>query len=121
MLYVIYGTYFIQVQATDENIRTYREVDAPGFGVLHSLGAEVFGRWSTQAVSLLVGLARERSRGMHPRLCRSTALGLQHRWAGNLAIGLQRGVAHIVANNFGADLVRTQLEPAICLADLASI
>ena len=72
-------------------------------------------------MALLVELTRERSRGIHPRLRRSTALGLQHRWAGILAIGLQRGVAHIVANDFGADLVRTQLEPAICLADLASV
>ena len=88
---------------------------------MHSLGAEVFGRWSLQAVEFLVALARERSRGRHPRLRRSAALGLQHRWAGILGIGLQRGVAHIVANDFEADLVRTQLEPAICLADLASV
>ena len=81
----------------------------------------MFGRWSTQAVALLIGLARERSRGMHPRVRRSIALGLQHRWAGILAIGLQRGVAHIVENDFGADPVRTNLGPTVCLADLASV
>ena len=109
------------VQATAENNNTYHEVVTSGLGALYSLGAEVIGRWSTQAITLLVELARERSRGMHPRLRRSIAFGLQHRWAGILAIGLQRGVAHIVANDFGADLVRTQLEPVICLADVASV
>ena len=109
------------VQATAENNNTYHEVVSSGLGALYSLGAEVFGRWSSQAVTLLVELARERSRGIHPRLRRGTALGLQHRWAGILGIGLQRGVAHIVANDFGAFLVRTQLEPALCLADLASV
>ena len=107
--------------ATAENNRTYHEVTASGVGVLYCLGAEVFGRWSAQAVALLPELARERSRGMHPRLRRSTALGLLHRWAGILAIGLQRGVSHIVAHDFGADLVRTQLEPCIPLADLATV
>ena len=58
---------------------------------------------------------------MHPRLRRGTALGLLHRWSGLLAVGLQRGVAHVVANDFGADLVRAQLEPAVFLADLANL
>ena len=89
--------------------------------MLCSLGAEVFGRWSAQAVELLPQLARERSRGLHPRLRRSTALGLQHRWAGILAVALQRGVAHVIANGFGADLGRTELEPAVMLADLAAV
>ena len=107
--------------ATAENNANYHEVVDSGLGVLYSLGAEVFGRWSTQAVALLPELARERSRGMHPRLRRSTALGLLHRWSGILAIGLQRGVSHIVAHDFGADLIRTQLEPCTLLADLASV
>ena len=104
------------VQATAENNNTYHEVVSSGLGALYSLGAEVFGRWRPQAVALLVELARGRNRGTH----RSPALGLQHRWAGILAIGLQRGVAHIAANDFEADLVRMQLEPASCLADMAS-
>ena len=83
-----------------EDNSTYREVIDSNLGVLYSLGAEVNGRWSTQAVELLPELARERSRGMHPRLRRSTALGLLHRWAGILAVGLQRGVSLIVVHDF---------------------
>ena len=41
--------------------------------------------------------------------------------SGILAVGLQRGVAHIVANEFDADLIRTQLEICIDLADLAVV
>ena len=106
--------------AIRENNATYREVVSTGLGALCSLGAEVYGRWSRQAVTLLPELARESARGLHPRLRRSTALGLLHRWSGILAMGLQRGVARIVASDFGADLVRTQLVPSIALGDLAS-
>ncbi len=74
-----------------------------------------------QAVDLLPELARERCGGLHPRLRRSTALGLLHRWSGILSVGLQRVVAHVVANEYGADLVRTQLEPGVELADLTVI
>ena len=105
--------------ATD-NDSTYHEIVESGLGVLYSLGAEVFGGWSEQAVAFLPELARERSRGMHPRLRRRTALALLHRWSDILAVGLQRGVSHIVAHDFGADLVRSQLEPSIELGDLAT-
>ena len=65
-------------------------------------------------------LARERSKGLHPRLRRSTAMSLLHRWSGIVSVGLQRAVAHIVARDTGADLARTQLEPLAFLADLAT-
>ena len=106
--------------ATAENNANYREVTSSGLGALYSLGAEVFGRWSRQSTELLPELARERSRGLHPRLRRSTALALLNRWSGILAVGLQRGVANIVARDSGSDLVRAQLEPAVELADLAT-
>ena len=60
-------------------------------------------------------MARERSRGRDPRLRRSMALGLQHRWWAVLAIALQRTVANIVLHPEGADLHRAQLEPGACL------
>ena len=107
--------------ATVANNNTYREVVDSGLGALFCLGAEVFGRLSSQAVDLLPALARERSRGLHPRLRRSTAHGLLHRWSGIVAVGLQRAVAHIVARDTGADLARTQLEPVVELADLATV
>ena len=92
-----------------------------GLGALLCLGAEVFGRLSEQAVKLLPDLARERCRGLHPRLRRGTALGLLHRWSGVVAVGLQRAVAHIVARDTGVDLARTQLGPGAELADLAMV
>ena len=107
--------------ATAENNITYQEVYNSGLGALYCLGAEVFGRWSTQAVQLLPALARERCRGLHPRLRRSSALGLLHRWSGILAIGLQRGVSQIVARDWGADLVTAQLEPGVNIADLPTL
>ena len=102
-----------------DNDSTYAEVQSSGLGVLYCLGAEVYGRWSKQCIELLPELARERSRGLHPRLRKSTSLILQHRWAGVLGIGLQKAVAHIISAGPGADLVRVQLEPAVFLADLA--
>jgi len=91
--------------ATAENNGTYHEVVSSGLGGLYCLGVEVYVRMSTQMVTLLPELARERSRGLHPRLRRSTALKLLHRWAGIFAVGLQCGVSHIVANDCGSDLV----------------
>jgi len=106
--------------ATRQNNLTYHEVVDSGLGALYCLGAEVFGRMSTQAIELLPALARERSIGLHPRLRRGTALGLLHRCSGIVSIGLQRAVAHIVARDTGADLPRTQLEQPVCLAYLAA-
>ena len=105
--------------ATRENNATYADVTSSGLGVLYSLGAEVFGRWSCEACELLEELARERTRGLNSRLRRSTALGLLHRWAGILGIGLQRGVCRILANRGGEDLDSQWLEPSVHLADLA--
>ena len=102
-----------------ENDATYCEVRESGVGTLYCLGAEVFGRWGEQCTELVPALARERTRGLHPRVRRGTALLLQRRWWGILGIALQRGVAHILQYETGADLVRTQLEPATAIADLA--
>jgi hypothetical protein len=108
-------------EATTQNNENYHEVVDSGLGALYCLGAEVYGRLSAQAETLLPELARERSRGLHPRIRRGTALGLLHRWSGIVAVGLQRAVAHIVARDTGADLPRTQLEPLVCLADLVTV
>ena len=101
-----------------DNDNKYHEVVDSGLGSLYCLGAEVYGRWGAQATKIVPALARERARGTHPRLRRGTALLLQRRWWGVLGIGLQRGIAHILTNAAGADLLRTQLEPAVLLADL---
>ena len=109
------------MEATEANNQNYHEVIDSGLGALYCLGAEVFGRPSVQAVTLLPELARERSRGLHPRIRRGTALGMLHRWSGIVVVWLQRAVAHIVARDTGADLPRTQLEPLVNLADLATV
>ena len=55
-------------EATTDNNRIYREVISSGLGALYCLGAEVYGRLSTQAIELLPALARERARNLHPRI-----------------------------------------------------
>ena len=103
--------------AEEDNDQTYSEVISSGLGSLQCLGAEVFGRWAPHCVKLVPALARERTRGLHARVRKGAALGLQHRWWGLLGIALQRAVANIVLHDW-ADLLTTQLEPCCPLADL---
>ena len=106
--------------AEAENNDTYREVRESGLGSLQCLGCEVYGRWSAQSVAMVPALARERTRGLHPRIRRGIALSLQHRWWGILGIAVQKASAHVVRYQLaGMDLVRTQLEPEPPLADVA--
>ena len=65
--------------AEADNNETYDAVTRSGLGVVRCLGHEVFGRWCTQGVELLPLLAREKSRGIHPRLRRGVALSYQRR------------------------------------------
>ena len=102
------------------NDRTYHEVCTSGLGALKCLGAEVYGRMSRQCIELIPELARERSRGLHPRLRKSVAFGLQHRWSGILAISLQRAVANIVSGE-SADITQAYLEPTVAIADLVMV
>ena len=78
----------------------------------------MFGRWSSQSIELVPALARESTRGLHPRVRRGTCMLLQKRWWGILGIGLQRGISHIIAYSWGTDLQRSLLEPATFFADL---
>ena len=109
-------------QAQTDNDNIYEEVHSTGLGALLCLGCEVYGRWGNQCVKLVPELARERTRGLHPRVRRGTALALQHRWWGVLGIALQKSVADMVANaDAGADLVSVGLEPSPDLCDLEVI
>ena len=105
-------------RAQDENDNTYAAVTESGLGALYCLGFEVFGRWSKQCIELLPILAREKSRGMHPRLRRGTALAYQQRWAGLVSVGLMKGVAAAAMRSEGSDLTSTYLEPEPAVADL---
>ena len=87
-------------------------------GALYCLSAEAYGRWGEQAISPVPALAHERTRTLHPRLRRGTAMLLPRRWWGILGIGLQRGVAHVLLYGDGADLITAQLEPTVMVADL---
>ena len=107
-------------QAQEDNDATYAIVSESGLGSLLCLGCEVFGRWSQQCIDVVPQLAREKTRGLHPRVRRGVALGLQHRWWGLLGVALQKSVAQLVMHAAaGADLAQTELEPVPPLADVA--
>ena len=109
-------------QAQRDNDHIYQEVLSTGLGVLLCLGCEVYGRWGDQCVKLVPELARERTRGLNPRVRRGTALALQHRWWAILGMAVQKSVAEMVANaDAGADLVSGWLEPSPDLCDLEVI
>jgi len=106
-------------QAEGDNNAIYWDVISTGLGQLLCLGCEVFGRWGPQCVDLVPKLARERTRGLHPRVRRGTALSLQHRWWAILGLAVQRSVAHIVLSSAaGSDLLATGLEPPPALGEL---
>ena len=109
-------------QAQTDNDQVYHEVISSGLGTLLCLGCEVYGRWSQQCVDLVPALARERSRGLHPRIRRGVALSLQNRWWGILGVALQNAVAHCIMNSSaGVDLVTTLSEPIAHTADLMAV
>ena len=95
------------VAAQNENDNTYSDVTRSGLGALYCLGFEVFGRWGKQCAELIPKLAREKSRGMHPRLRRGTALAYQRRWSGLVSVGLMKAVAAAALRGEGADLATT--------------
>ena len=64
----------------NKNNTTYHEVTTSGLGTVLCLGCEVHGRWGRQSVDTVPRLAYARTEGMHPRIRRGMALGLQHRW-----------------------------------------
>ena len=105
--------------AQHDNDAIYEEVLSTGLGALLCLGCEVYGRWGQQCVKLVPELARERARGLHPRVRRGMTMSWQHRWWGILGVALQKSVAEMVANaDAGADLATGQLEPTPDLYDL---
>jgi len=105
-------------RAEVHNDSTYDAVTSSGLGVVRCLGHEVFGRWCKQASSLLPLLAREKSRGVHPRLRRGVALAYQQRWSGVISVGLMKAVAAAAARSEGCDLATSALEPEPAVADL---
>ena len=70
-----------------DNDYTYNEVVSSGLGSLQCLGAEGYGRWGPQCVRLVPALARERARGLHPRLRRGVAFGFAAQVVGHFGLG----------------------------------
>ena len=62
-------------KATRDNNRIYQEVVSSGLGKLLCLGAEVYGRWSTDCIEVVPLLTRKYSRRFYPRLRRGALLG----------------------------------------------
>ena len=101
-----------------DNQLTYEPVVDSGLGALYCLGCEVYGRWGKPCIDLVQALVREKTRMLHPRIRRGTALGLQHRWWGILSISLQKAVARAMLEDEGGDLYEALLEPIPGYADL---
>jgi hypothetical protein len=78
--------------AQHDNDTIYEEVLSTDLGALLCLGCEGYGRWGKQRVKLVPELAHERTRGLHPRVRRGTAMSLQHRWCAILGVALQKPV-----------------------------
>ena len=105
-------------RAQCDNDATYSAVSRSGLGAVRCLGFEVFGRWGSQSIELMPLLAREKSRGTHPRLRRGTALAYQQRWTGIISVGLMKAVAAAAVRGEGADLTTCPLEPEPAVSDL---
>ena len=65
--------------AERENDVNYSEVHSSGLGKLLCLGAEVYGRWSSDCIELVPLLARVHSRGLYSQIRRGSALSYQRR------------------------------------------
>ena len=87
------------LQGLQTMLQTYSPVTESGLGALYCLGCEVYGRWGEPSIQLVEALVRERTRMLHPRVRRGTALGLQHRWWGILSVSLQKAVARAITRD----------------------
>ena len=90
---------------------------ASGVAHLCALGVEAFGRWSGEALDVVHRLVDERCAGL-PRYVRAPSKQrLLRRWWGLLGMAVQRAVAQILVDDFGANLVPDLAEPIFFIAD----
>ena len=102
------------VEAARQHCREqdYPEVVASNAACLYSLGVEVFGRWGSDALTLVRAAARARVAELSRRVRLSTQTRLLRRWWGLLGVATQRAVARTVALGRGADLVGRRDAPS---------
>ena len=95
----------------------YPEVDESGIARLCALGVETFGRWSTDAITVVKSLATERCASLPHRVQRGTEQRLLRRWWGVLGMATQRMIARSIYENRSADLPTEICEPNPFFAD----
>ena len=88
-------------RAENENNVTYAPVITSGLGALYRLGHEVYGRWHTQGIDLLIALAREHVRGLPFRIKKGLCFNYIKRWSSIIGVNLQKSVADTINSNFG--------------------
>ena len=89
-----------------------------GLGFLFCLGHEVYGRWHTAAVDLLVALAQEHARGLPSCIKQGLFLSRLKRWSGSICVSLQNTVADGINFAAGGHISAFPLEPAPTLSSL---
>ena len=100
------------------NNRTYAPVVSSGLGALYCLGHEVYGRWHTECVDLLIQLAREHSRGLPARLRKGLLISYVKRWSSLIGVAIQKAVADNILNSAGTDISTSMLEVAPSISGL---
>jgi hypothetical protein len=92
-------------QAEGKKRRKYADVVASPHASLAVLGCEVFGRWNSDAVSLLDELAALKANDAPPLLRRSARLAWSNRWWGLVGVATHRAIAESLLCEGGADLL----------------
>ena len=105
-------------RAERENNSTYAAVTASRLGALYCLGHEVYGRWHTQGIDLLISLPQEHVRGLPFRIKKGVLLNYIKRWSNIICVSLQKSVADTIASNAGGDISSFPLEPGPTMSGL---
>ena len=94
----------VLARAVEVKRRKYADVHASRVASLLVLGCETYGRWSTDATSLMRELATLKAREA-PRLMRGCArLAWFNRWWALVSVGTQRAIAEALLCQAGPDL-----------------
>ena len=108
-------------RADDDNRRTYEPVIRSGLGALYCFGHEVYGRWHTPCVELVVQLAREHFRCLPFHLKKGLFMNYLKRWSSLISVAIQRAVASNILNDAGSDISSSLLEITPSISDCSAI